>query len=235
MYWRVEVGGEHGCKLDPLYTKNKSTCCEEAVMNMEDTNIKSKVGILLGLKKHGIGYMLTTIVLLAWTMPVYGASSLESLMHDVGLQQPKVHKLAPDFTLHNLSGTQISLSDFRGQVVLVHFWATWCVPCQKEMPLLHALDRQHIDGFHILCVNVDRNNKGVVQSFVDEVTPHFQTLLDPNGEARNHYAVRGLPTSYLIDSDGKIIGRIIGERDWSGDAATQLIQALLRKKKQGDG
>jgi len=158
------------------------------------------------------------------------AASLDALMDNFGVQQPGVHKPAPDFTLSNLNGKTVSLSDFRGQVVLLHFWATWCVPCRHEMPLLHALDRQHIPGLHVLCINVDRNNKTAVQSFVNEVTPHFQTLLDPAGAVRNRYAVRGLPTTYLIDSDGKIIGRMIGERDWSSPDA----QSMMRELVQGD-
>jgi len=167
-------------------------------------------------------------MLLLLSAPAH-ASSLEQLISDVAMQQPKLSKLAPDFTLSGLDDEKVSLSNDRGRVVLLHFWATWCVPCRHEMPLLHALERKAIDGFRVVCVNVDRGDSNDVKEFMDEVTPHFHTLLDPSGEVRNHYAVRGLPTSYLIDRDGKIIGRIVGERDWSAPAMKELIQLLVNK------
>jgi peroxiredoxin len=111
---------------------------------------------------------------------------------------------APDFTLERLDGSQVSLSDFRDHVVLVNFWATWCAPCRIEMPSLQdRYDRFQGQGFVVLAVN-DEEPAGVVQAYVDELGLTFPTLLDPDGAVQQLYAVRGYPSSYLIDGDGTI-------------------------------
>jgi len=171
------------------------------------------------------------LLVLAWTIEVHAepAASVRQMMGSLGMQLPRQSKPAPGFLLSGLNGEQTSLSEFRGKLILLHFWATWCVPCRHEMPLLHALEREAIDGFHIICVNVDRGDSDEVKTFMDEVAPHFHTLLDPEGEVRKHYAVRGLPTSYLIGRDGKIIARVVGERDWSSPAMRELVKLLVNK------
>jgi len=172
------------------------------------------------------GYILYACMAMLFAAPAH-AATLAQLMTDFGVQQPREHKPAPAFSLSGMGGEHKSLSDARGKLVLLHFWATWCVPCRHEMPLLHALEASDIDGFRIVCVNVDRGNKDTVKTFMDKVTPHFHTLLDPDGSVRNRYAVRGLPTTYLIGSDGKIIGRIIGERNWTSPKAKAMLESLL--------
>ncbi|MCF7822042.1 MAG: TlpA family protein disulfide reductase [Mariprofundaceae bacterium] len=135
---------------------------------------------------------------------------------------------APDFSLAGLDGKQRSLSTHRGKIVLLHFWATWCTPCRKEMPVLHALEKEFAEQeFVLMCVNVDRGDKAAVEEFVHSIGQHFHTLLDPDGNVRNTYEVRALPTSYIIGRDGKIIGKIIGERDWAGQQASNLLGTLL--------
>jgi len=154
--------------------------------------------------------------------------TVQQMMQNFGVQLPKVRKPAPDFSLPRLGGGHTALADARGKVVLLHFWASWCVPCRHEMPLLHGLE-QYLDRdeFRMICVNVDRGDSDDVKAFINQVSPDFHTLLDPAGSVRNRYAVRGLPTTYLIGPDGKIIGRIIGQRDWSSTAAKHMLEALL--------
>jgi thiol-disulfide isomerase/thioredoxin len=195
---------------------------------MNRTNIKHEGNLFFILKNNVIGCAFSVCMLLLLASPAH-ASSLQQLMSDFGVQQPKVSKLAPDFLLSGLNGKQRALSDFRGKLVLLHFWATWCVPCRHEMPLLYSLESEGMDDFSIVCVNVDRGDSNEVKEFMNEVTPHFHTLLDPSGEVRNHYAVRGLPTSYLIGRDGKIMGRVVGERDWSSPAMKELVQQLVEE------
>jgi len=166
-------------------------------------------------------------MMLAWAVSAQ-AGSLSDELNAIGVQQPEVRKTAPDFSLLDTDGKKVSLADFRGQMVLLHFWATWCIPCRHEMPLLHELEgKMKGKPFRILCVNVDRGSRETVQSFMDEVTPHFHTLLDPQGQVRNHYAVRGLPMTYLIAPDGKFAGRIIGEREWNSSEWMQLFNNML--------
>lgn len=153
---------------------------------------------------------LMVVLVLVWA----GFAQADPLA-DFGVVQPKTRLMAPDFTLPGLDGKARSLSSYRGKVVMLHFWATWCVPCRQEMPVLHDLDRDFSgEDFVLLCVNVDRGSKDSVSVFMNAIAPHFNTLLDPNGDVRNAYAVRALPTSYLIGRDGKFSGLIVGERDW---------------------
>jgi len=178
------------------------------------------------------------LLLLTILLMMVGATSapaaplaVEQLMQDFGVQLPKVRKPAPDFSLPKLGGGYTSLADARGKLVLLHFWATWCVPCRHEMPLLHRME-QHLDSaeFRMICINVNRGDSDEVQAFINQVSPQFHTLLDPEGSVRNRYAVRGLPTTYLIGPDGKIIGRIVGERDWSSGATHAMLAALLKQE-----
>lgn len=117
---------------------------------------------------------------------------------------PLERSQAPEFELEDLSGRQVSLSDFRGQVVLVNFWATWCAPCRLEMPSFQdRYERLQQQGFVVLAVN-DEEPAADVQGFVDELGLTFPILLDPSGEVQQLYAVHGYPSSYLIDRDGTI-------------------------------
>ncbi|RLL51022.1 TlpA family protein disulfide reductase [Mariprofundus sp. EBB-1] len=150
-------------------------------------------------------------------------------MEIFGVVQPKVRMMAPDFSLKGVDGNMRTLSSLRGKSVILHFWATWCAPCRQEMPVLHALSKELEDkNFVLLCVNVDRGNQDGVKAFMEEIKPGFNSLLDPEGDVRNAYSIRALPTSYLIGRDGKISGLIMGERDWS-KAAPALFNMM-----QGD-
>jgi len=101
--------------------------------------------------------------------------------------------------------------------------------------LLHRME-QGMDNaeFRMICINVDRGDSDDVRTFIDTVSPQFHTLLDPEGTVRNRYAVRGLPMTYLIGRDGKIIGRIIGERDWSSPEAKNMLESLLSSGRPGN-
>ncbi len=136
--------------------------------------------------------------------------------------------VAPDFVLPELSGASTRLSDHRGKVVLVNFWATWCTPCRAEMPSMEKLYQAHRGrGLVILAISGDRTRRQVVESFVQELGLTFPILLDPGGEVFAQYSVPGLPTSYLLDRQGRIVSGEVGARDWSGAAARQVVEALL--------
>jgi len=156
--------------------------------------------------------------------PVAGAD----VFADMGVVRPGISQPAPDFLLKNMDGTPHRLSDYRGKVVLLHFWATWCVPCRAEMPVLHEMwHRFRERGLEVVCVNVDRGNRQAVGEFMQDIGLHFHTLLDPAGKARRQYEIFALPTSYIIGRDGKIIGRAVGERKWDSTESRALIEYLL--------
>ncbi len=136
--------------------------------------------------------------------------------------------ITPDFILPDLEGHQWRLSQFRGSVVMLNFWATWCPPCQAEMPSIEALYRQYKGrGLVILAVSTDRQADTAVANFRTDRDLTFPILLDRDGRIASSYGVRGLPTTYVIDRHGKIVGTEFGARDWSGRAARQTIERLL--------
>jgi len=171
----------------------------------------------------------------AFFAPVVSAESLSFTLDAFGVQQPRVHKPAPGFSLPTLAGGVKALSDFHGRVVLLTFWATWCAPCRHEMPQIEALwDKYRDQGLTVLAVNVDRGNRSGVADFAHSLYLDFPVMLDPDGSMRNSYEIRALPTSYLIDRNGKIIGRIIGERDWSSSRTAAMMRALLQQGERNE-
>jgi len=115
---------------------------------------------------------------------------------------------APDLTLLNLEGQEVSLSDFRGKLVLVNFWATWCSPCRQELPAIQA-QYESTDDLVVLGVNF-QEGADEVRPFVTEAGLTFPVLLDETGRATLIYRVRGLPTSFLVDADGLIAAVHVG-------------------------
>jgi peroxiredoxin len=155
--------------------------------------------------------LLAIALLAACIIAVYLDSLLPSLTQlptasdSTGLEvAPRKGKIAPDFTLVDLDGNEVSLSDFRGQPVLINFWATWCPPCRTEMPDIAAAYEEHRDKeLVVLAVNVEESADNV-RGFADEDKVSFPVLLDGDGAVARQYRVRALPTSFFINRDGVI-------------------------------
>jgi thiol-disulfide isomerase/thioredoxin len=111
---------------------------------------------------------------------------------------------APDFTLLDMEGNQVKLSDFEGRMVFLNFWATWCTYCDIEMPDLQKVNDEHED-LVVLAVNV-REDKDLVQEYLDEGGYDFPVVLDEDGHMAQIYLVSGMPTTYFISDDGKLLG-----------------------------
>jgi peroxiredoxin len=117
---------------------------------------------------------------------------------------------APDFELETAEGTTVGLADYRGEVVLLNFWATWCAPCRTEMPLLQSTFESFKDqGFIVLGIDFDES-ADLVASFGDEFGLTFPLLLDPGGKIQQQYKVRGYPTTVVLDREGRIQAYHIG-------------------------
>lgn len=136
--------------------------------------------------------------------------------------------LAPEFALSDLEGKAQRLSDFRGNVVLLNFWATWCPPCRAEMPSMETLYQAYQEqGFVILAVSSDVQGAAVVQPFMAQYRLSFPALLDTTGRVNGLYGVRSIPTSYLLDRQGRVVSREIGARNWANTEAKALVASLL--------
>ncbi|MBC6972044.1 TlpA family protein disulfide reductase [Bacillus sp. Xin] len=126
----------------------------------------------------------------------------------------EVGKVAPDFELSKLDGTKVKLSDLKGKKVILNFWATWCGPCQKEMPDMEAFYKKHKDDVEILAVNYTvsegANGEEKVKKFVEEKGVTFPILLDKDINVTTTYKVITIPTSYFVDTKGVIQDKFIG-------------------------
>lgn len=123
----------------------------------------------------------------------------------------EVGEPAPEFTLETPDGELVSLSDYRGQVVVLNFWATWCTPCRKEMPEFQALWEAHeAEGdVVVLAVNL-QESAGNVTEFVDEFGLTFPVVLDSGGDVLDQYGLPGLPGTFFIDAEGVLQARVLG-------------------------
>jgi len=132
---------------------------------------------------------------------------------------------APGFELPRLGGGEpVSLAGLRGNVVLVNFWATWCKPCEDEMPSMERLYRSlEGDSFELVAVSVD-DDPGLVESFRQRLDISFPIALDPDQEVSRLYQTTGFPESLLVDRSGTVVERYVGPRDWS--IYRERIQAL---------
>jgi cytochrome c biogenesis protein CcmG/thiol:disulfide interchange protein DsbE len=151
----------------------------------------------------------------------------------LGVARPRTSKQAPDFVLHDLHGKKVSLNQFKGKPILINFWATWCGPCKEELPSIQRLhDASKSNGdIQIVAISIDRSNIEKVNQYARDLNLTFPILLDPDRIARKPYFVRSLPTSYLIDADGKLQGFISGARQWDSPAATQVFRLLAHPGK----
>ena len=135
---------------------------------------------------------------------------------------------APNFQLRDMNGRNVSLSDLRGKVVLLNFWATWCGPCRVEMPAMEQLYRSFSrKDFEILAVSTDAQGIAVTKPFQREMGFTFPVLHDADFRIGMRYGARTLPMTFLIDPQGIIRKRIFGARDWNTPEGRRLVQSLL--------
>jgi peroxiredoxin len=141
--------------------------------------------------------------------------------------------VAPDFALRDLDGTRRDLASFRGRVILLTFWATWCPPCRTEMLSMAELYQTYKDyGFEVVTVSSDVQGAEVVQPFVTQLHLSFTTLLDAMGQVTRLYGVTSLPTTYLLDREGRLVTVAVGGYDWATAEARALITSLLDPAQQ---
>ena len=162
-------------------------------------------GVLIGI----------SIGLVAWFGIGPGKAWLPSNSRPVSPAVPAIDAPAPDFEMAALDGSSIRLSDLRGKVVVLNFWATWCGPCRLEMPLLQEFQEQNFDQLTVLAINFDESEQQV-QDFISELSElsgsafRLPVLFDPGGEVTRRYRVRGFPTTMFIDRNGMLRYQHIG-------------------------
>ena len=173
------------------------------------------------------------LVALLLALPVPGASAQADA--DTAGQAPLGEFLpasrprpAPPAVFTDADGKTLSLRDFAGKLVLVNLWATWCAPCRHEMPSLERLQTRLGDKITILAISEDRGGSKAVAPFIAKLgLKAVKTYLDPESAVGRAFKVDGLPTSFLIDRQGRVLGRVEGEAEWDSPKMLAIIDPLL--------
>ena len=140
----------------------------------------------------------------------------------------KGNKKAPDFSLKDLNGRAVEIKQFKGKVIFLNFWATWCGPCKEEMPSMEELYQQFKSkDFIFLTISVDYEKKEIVKQFIAKHRYTFPVLLDPECATLDLFQVKGIPTTFLIDKKGMMIGKATGPRNWKKPEVISILNSLL--------
>ncbi len=179
---------------------------------------------------------LALVLVLCAFIPAYAkehGAGLEQLLEKVGFETVKPPIKASPFTLSTIEGETSGLGDYKGRLLLLHFWATWSPPAPFEVAELGKLQRAlHAEPFTVLAVAIDVVEKPAIEAFVQEHSPSVPVLLDLWGEVSESYDVRVVPTSILIDGQGRVIGRAEGARTWSSQSMIDALKKLVEAPAQ---
>lgn len=147
-----------------------------------------------------------------------------------GQPQKKLEGLpAPDFVLPTLGGGRMRLSDYRGKIVFLNIWATWCPPCREEMPSMQKLHERFMgEDFAMLTISIDEDTS-LVGPFMEELGLTFPVALDPEQEVSSQYGITGVPETFLIDKNGIVMHHLIGPGKWDDPSLVSAFEGLVRK------
>jgi len=173
-----------------------------------------------------LALVLCTLALVPAALPARAQDAPQNLVLD------EAPKPLPEFRFQDAAGKWLGLSDFRGKVVVLNLWATWCIPCRAEMPTLDRLQAQlGGPGFEVVALSIDRGGRKAVDPFFRQVgITHLARYLDPGGEAAGRLGVLGLPTTLLIDSKGQELGRLVGPAEWDSAEMTAFLRRLVARQ-----
>ena len=159
-------------------------------------------------------------------MEVLASQSADSNNHT--LTKVAGNPVAPNFNLEDQDGKFIQLSDYKGKVVIVNFWATWCPPCRKEMPSMQrAWEILEKEDIAMLAINVGEDSD-LIFAFTAEYPVEFPLIMDKTSSVVRDWKVRGLPTTYIVNPEGQIVYQAIGDRDWD---APEILNKIRQLKK----
>jgi peroxiredoxin len=187
-----------------------------------------------------IGTILVVLILLAFATMLFvrsgtdstdrqppGVRKIDRLYYEMGILG--IANIAPpmDVVLRDLNDQRVALSDFQGKIVFLNFWATWCPACRVEMPAMEKLHKRFKDrDFAMIAISMQEPGERV-ESFFKEHKLSFTALLDSDGAVSSRFGVISIPTTYIIDRDGGIIGKVVGAREWYGKESISLFEHLI--------
>lgn len=189
-------------------------------------NVYLEYALIVTLLVENMKYIIL-FVLITSSFTVFADWQQPELSHN--LTEIKKAIPAKDFELQDMDEQTIRLSDYKGKVILLNFWATWCPPCIREMPSMERLHQQvDAEGFKVIAIN-QMEDADQVFAFTGqlEIDPTFEILFDTTSGVSRDYAVRGLPTTYLIDKEGRIRYRAVGGREFDHPEVIKTIEQLM--------
>jgi peroxiredoxin len=158
-----------------------------------------------------------------------GSNTLDRLMADMGVRQHHLNTDPLAVELVNTAGRYVRLDDFRGKIVFLNFWTTWCPTCIIEMPSMEKLHRKLMGtSFAVVAVNI-KEPAGQVRKFMEKHKLTFMSLLDITGEVSSEFGIGAIPATFILDKDGRIIGRITGSRKWDSRESVAFFELLANK------
>jgi len=176
--------------------------------------------------KQSIRYILVCIVL--FFLCLAGNAGASGLSSKLDIKPVKGNKALPSITLEDLKGKKVDLKSFKGKVIFLNFWATWCGPCKEEMPTMETLYRQFKDrNFVFLTISVDYEGSKPVREFIEKNRYTFPVLVDQKNETLDIFEVTGIPTTFVIDKQGKLLGKAIGPRNWKSSEIVSYLTQLI--------
>lgn len=179
-----------------------------------------------------ISVTVLVVAVATWIAVGRGGASppLEGWMAQFTLNDPP--RPAPETEFRTIEGDRVTLAAFKGKTVLVNFWATWCLPCIREMPSLDRLQASFDrESFEILAVSVDRGGAEIVLPFLKKLKIKTLTpYLDRRMALARAFGIPGMPTSYLIDAEGRVVGSLPGIAEWDSPEAKALVRYYMEKE-----
>jgi thiol-disulfide isomerase/thioredoxin len=183
-------------------------------------------GVCVVMASRGMAVLLFAAAIGLWLIPGFGTGGGSGPSGFAAAAQPVA---APSAGFKGANGTRMTLEDFRGQVVLLNIWATWCGPCRSEMASLDRLQAMHgADGLEVLAVSVDREGADQVRRFYQKSgIRNLKVYLDSDRGTQSAFRARAIPTTVLIDRDGNVVGSIVGPAQWDSPEAQALVRRYL--------
>ena len=190
----------------------------------QSENYGAASAVKLGFVAFALALLISFVLLKAYKYQQFIEFETLSVMDPIELKDP-----APAFTLPVDDKAQSkSLGDFKGGYTLVHFWATWCAPCRKELSGLEYFSRQYKDKVQVLALSVDDNWPAVNEFFAGQ-WPSFQLLWDKDRKVAERYGTRQYPETYLVDPQGQLVAKFVGARPWDSTEAQRYFDNLLKR------
>ena len=174
--------------------------------------------------------IIITIVITVALLVFIALRYKEAFFNFLNPEAVAVNRPAPDFTLPGLDGRSVSLSDYRGKVVVVNVWATWCPPCVDEMPSLEKLYQEFKnESFEILAISIDSDGITAVPPFLKKHGLTFPVLLDSQATIRSSYRTTGVPETFIINKKGILVKKVIGPLNWAAPEVLRYIRELIQE------